>query len=65
MIEISTKQKQANFFRGMAELADRGTRGEIDGVKGAHVKLFVPDEVKDEFMKWAEEVVLGHGRPMR
>ena len=56
MMEISTKQKQANFFRGLAELADRGTRGEINGVKGAHVKLFVPDEVRDEFRKWAGEV---------
>ena len=56
MKQISAKQKQANFFRWLAELADRGTRGEIGGVKGAHVKLFVPDEVRDEFKKWAGEV---------
>lgn len=57
MMEISKEQKQANFFRGLAELADRGTRGEVGGVKGAHVKLFVPDEVRDEFRKWAEGVI--------
>ena len=57
MKQISAKQKQANFFRGMAELADRGIRGEVEGVKGAHVKLFVPDSVKAEFGKWAKELV--------
>lgn len=56
MNQISAKQKQANFFRGMAELAERGRRGEIEGVKGAHVKLFVPDSVKAEFEKWAKEL---------
>ena len=56
MKQISAKQKQANFFRGLAELADRGTRGEIGGVKGAHVKMFVPDEVKTEFEKWGKEL---------
>ncbi|WFF74004.1 hypothetical protein [Proteiniclasticum sp. QWL-01] len=57
MKQISAKQKQANFFRGMAELDEMGRRGEIEGVKGAHVKLFVPDSVKTEFEKWAKELV--------
>lgn len=57
MNQISVKQKQANFFRGMAKLAERGKRGEVEGVKGAHVKLFVPDSVKTEFEKWAKELV--------
>ena len=57
MKQISEKQKQANFFQGMANLAERGIRGEAEGVKGAYVKLFVPDSVKAELVKWANELV--------
>ena len=58
---MTDKQRQANFFRSLAKLCERGTKRRVEFQNGTHIKLFVPDEVKNEFSRWAKQLEESEG----